>query len=107
MRRTRPGGEQVRGCGSIGLGSRLIPVAEARDGCVFSEISRQQPPLRVSPRGRAWEGLCELLSPAGWAAGLSVLLQENLDYKQAKGALIEGEESNWESSTDLFSLFTW
>ena len=82
MRRTRPGGEQVRGCGSIGLGSRLIPVAEARDGCVVSEISRQKPPLRVPPRGRAWEGLCELPSPTEWAAGLSVLLKENLDLLQ-------------------------
>lgn len=82
MRRTRPGGEQVRGCGSIGLGSRLIPVAEARDGCVVSEISRQQPLLRVPPRGRAWEGLCKLPSPAEWAVSLSVLLTEKLDLLQ-------------------------
>ena len=72
----------MRGCGSIGLGSRLIPVAEVRDGCVVSEISRQQPPLRVPPRGRAWEGLCELPSPTEWAVGLSVLLKENLDVLQ-------------------------
>ena len=82
MRRTRPGGEQVRGCGSIGLGSRLIPVAEARDGCEVSEISRQQPLPWVPQRGRACEGLCELPSPAEWAARLSVLLTEKLDLLQ-------------------------